>query len=120
MVLARSRGLVVGRGRLSLSGAGLLALAAGGWFAVAPWAWPVVENTRAFFVGAPPLRLLENITGYALGPGLIVAACGAFFLGWASRHQDTGSSIVTDELFAPPPAVETYTPPAVEAPAVQN
>jgi hypothetical protein len=116
MVLARSRGMVVGRGRLGLSGAGLFALAAGGWFAVAPWAWPVVENTRAFFVGAPPLRLLENISGYALGTGLIVAGCGAFFLGWASRHQNTGSSIVTDEVFAPPPAVTTQVapPPAVE------
>src|ERR1700728_3204813 len=50
VVLARSRGVVVGRGRLSLAGAGLSVLAAGAWFAVAPWAWPVIDNTRAYFV----------------------------------------------------------------------
>jgi hypothetical protein len=27
-------------------------------------------------------------------------------MGWASRHQDTGTGVVTDETFAPPP-VET-------------
>jgi hypothetical protein len=123
MVLARSRGMVVGRGRLSLAGSGLLALAAGAWFAVAPWAWPVVENTRAYFVGTSPLRLLANVGGYALGPGLIVAACGAFFLGWATRHQDTGGSVVTEERFAPvaPATGEGYVPAGQQAyaPATQ-
>jgi hypothetical protein len=106
VVVAGSRGLVVGRGRLSLAGAGLLVMVAGAWFAVAPWAWPVVDHTSSYFVSATPLRMLANIGGYALGPGLIATACGAYFMGWASRHQDTGTGVVTDETFAPPP-VET-------------
>jgi hypothetical protein len=109
VVLSRSRGLVMGRGRLSLAGAGLIVVAAGAWFAVAPWAWPVVENTRTYFVATSPLRFLANISGYALGPGLLAVACGAFFLGWASRHQDTGTAVLRDEVFAP---VQASAPPA--------
>src|SRR5580658_2981795 len=67
MVLFSSRGMVVGRGRFSLAGAGLIVLASGAWFAVAPWAWPVINNRNAYFVPAAPLRMLENVTGYALG-----------------------------------------------------
>jgi hypothetical protein len=114
MVLARARGLVVGRGRLSLAGAGVVVLVCGAWFAVAPWAWPVIDNTRSYFVNASPLRVLANISGYALGPGVIAASCGAFFLGWATRHQDTGGQVVAnqapmiaDRNFAPSTAVET-------------
>jgi hypothetical protein len=97
-VLASSQGLVVGRGRLSLATAGLIVLACGGWFALGPWAWPVVDNTSAFFVFASPLHLLANVAGYAIGPGVIVAACGAFFMGWAARHQEVAP------LTAPPQA----------------
>lgn len=104
MVVGSFRGIVVGRGRLSLAGAGLIVLVSGAWFAAAPWAWPVIDNTRAYFAAAAPLRTLANISGYALGPGLLAAGCGAFFLGWASRHQTTGSSVVTDEMLAPPPS----------------
>lgn len=94
MVLGSTRTRVVGRGRLSLAGAGLVTLACGAWFAVAPWAWPVVDNRHSFFVLASPLHQLANIAGYALGPGMIVAACGAFFLGWAARHQSMGAATV--------------------------
>jgi hypothetical protein len=104
VVLGRSRGMVVGRGRLSLAGTGLIVLAAGAWFAVAPWAWPVIDNTRAFFGAATPLRTLANVGGYALGPGLIASGCGAYFIGWASRHQGTGGAVVPNEATAPPPA----------------
>jgi hypothetical protein len=107
VVLAGSRGLVVGRGRMSLAGAGLLVLASGAWFVAAPWAWPVIRHSGPYFVGASPLHTLANIAGYALGPGLIAAACGSFFMGWASRHQNTGSTVVTDQTFATPPPAET-------------
>jgi hypothetical protein len=110
-VLAGSRGLVVGRGRMSLAGAGMLVLACGAWFAVAPWAWPVIQTSNAYFVGASPLHTLANLAGYALGPGLIAAACGAFFVGWASRHQNTGQSVVTRETASTPTAA-----PAAAAP----
>jgi hypothetical protein len=104
MVLAGSRGLVMGRGRVSLAGAGMIVLICGAWFAAAPWAWPVIQNTGAYFVGASPLRTLANIAGYALGPGLIAAACGAFFMGWASRHQNTAHTIISREPATAPPA----------------
>jgi hypothetical protein len=86
MLSAGSR-LAFGFGRLSLAGAGLLALAAGGWFVLGPAAWPVLVNTHAYFVGGSPFRVLEYLAGYSLGTGLIVAAGGAFALGWSMRHQ---------------------------------
>jgi hypothetical protein len=106
MVLGRARGIVVGRGRMGLATAGLIVLAVGGWFAIAPWAWPVIDNTRAYFALASPLRYLANLAGSAVGPGLIVASCGAFFLGWASRHQNVGTTLVRDvpRDVAPAPA----------------
>ncbi len=106
MVLAGSRGLVVGRGRTSLAGAGLIVIACGAWFTAAPWAWPVIRNSGPYFVAASPLHTLANIAGYALGPGLIAAACGAFLMGWASRHQNTGI-VATHGTLAPPQPVET-------------
>lgn len=96
MVLASARGMVIGRGRLGLATAGLIVLACGAWFAVAPWAWPVIHNDHAYFAPASPLRSLAYVGGSAVGPGLIVAACGAFFLGWASRHQKVGTAVVRD------------------------
>jgi hypothetical protein len=81
--------LAFGFGRVSLAGAGLLALAAGAWFVIGPAAWPVLERTHAYFTGGSPLRVLEYVTGYSLGTGLVVAAGGAFALGWSMRHQRT-------------------------------
>jgi len=79
--------LAVGFGRMSLATAGLLALAAGGWFIIGPTAWPVLVNTHAYFVGGSPVRVLENVVGYSLGTGAVIAAGGAFALGWSTRHQ---------------------------------
>jgi hypothetical protein len=123
IVIASSRGLVVGRGRVSLAGAGLIVLVCGAWFAFAPWAWPVVDNTGTYFVAATPLRALANIAGYALGPGLIVASCGAFFMGWAIRHQDTGVPMLSNQTVAPPtvaPPVENQTVATPATTPVQN
>jgi hypothetical protein len=101
MVLASTRAMVVGRGRISLASAGLVAMACGAWFAVAPWAWPVVDNRSSFFVLASPLHQLADVAGYAVGPGMIIAACGAFFLGWAARHQELGAVAPTRATTAP-------------------
>ncbi|HXW39166.1 MAG TPA: hypothetical protein VEJ44_05680 [Acidimicrobiales bacterium] len=107
VVLTGTRGLTVGRGRLSLASAGMIVMACGAWFAIAPWAWPVIQNSPAYFVGASPLHTLANIGGYALGPGVIAAACGAFFVGWASRHQSTSAAVVTPQRFGGPETGET-------------
>lgn len=77
----------VARRRLGLSTAGLIAVACGAWFVIGPLAWPIVDNTGRYFVLAAPLRSLANHVGYSFGPGLILAACGAFALGWAARHD---------------------------------
>jgi hypothetical protein len=73
--------------RVALTGGGLVAVASGAWFVVGPLAWPVLVNGGRYFVSASPLGSLEYQVGYALGPGLILAACGAFAMGWAARHD---------------------------------
>ncbi|HWE68867.1 MAG TPA: hypothetical protein VG205_00820 [Acidimicrobiales bacterium] len=87
----------VGRRRASLTLAGLVAVVCGAWFVVGPLAWPIVHNTGPYFVTAAPLRGLANQVGYSFGPGLILAACGAFAMGWAVRHnrplEATGSDV---------------------------
>jgi hypothetical protein len=87
LVLAQTKGIAVGRGRLSLTLAGLIAMVCGAWFIVGPLAWPVITTHGAYFVAASPLRNLAHQVGYALGTGLILAVCGGFITGWASRHQ---------------------------------
>jgi hypothetical protein len=77
----------VGLHRLELTIGGLLALASGAWFVIGPAAWPVLVSNGRYFVSASPLRELAFQIGYSLGPGLIVAASGAFAIGWAARHN---------------------------------
>jgi hypothetical protein len=73
--------------RIGLTGGGLFAIASGAWFIIGPLAWPVLVNGGRYFISAPPMRELEFQVGYALGPGLILGACGAFAIGWAARHD---------------------------------
>jgi hypothetical protein len=77
----------VARRRAGLTGAGLVAVVCGAWFVIGPLAWPIVHNVGPYFVTANPLRGLANQVGYSFGPGLILAACGAFAMGWAVRHN---------------------------------
>ena len=77
----------VGRGRLSLGTAGVLLMACGAWFAIGPLAWPVLYHGDYFVHAVSPLRFLAYDVGYAIGTGLIVAACGGFVTGWAHRHR---------------------------------
>jgi hypothetical protein len=103
-IIAQARGISVGRGRLSLAGAGVLLMACGAWFAVGPLAWPlVVSNSAHYFVAVPPSTLLANEVGYSLGTGLLLVFCGAFTLGWASRHQPK-STIVNEGVAGGSPA----------------
>ena len=86
-IWARSSNLSIGGGRIGLASAGCVALVCGAWFVIGPFAWPVIDSTHSYFVAASPLRLLANLIGYSLGPGMMLVACGAFALGWAVRHQ---------------------------------
>ena len=87
VVIAESRGIVVGRGRLSLAMAGTLLMVCGAWFAVGPLAWPVISNGSGYFMASTHLRVLAYEVGYSIGTGLILVVCGAFVDGWAARHQ---------------------------------
>ncbi len=96
------RAWAVGRRRLSLTVAGTVAVACGAWFVIGPLAWPVITDVSGYFVPAAPLRNLANQVGYALGPGLILAACGAFGMGWAARHNRPLESAKAPEETAEP------------------
>jgi len=86
MISAGSR-LGLGIGRVSLAMLGLIVLACGAWFVIGPLAWPVLLHASGYFVGASQLHMLANEVGYSFGPGLILAACGGFALGWSVRHR---------------------------------
>ena len=119
LILARAPGTVQRSSRFGLGSAGLLALAAGGWFVVGPWAWQLTLGSSSYLVPATPLRTLANLLGYSFGPGLILAGCGAFALGWAVRHQRPPLAVpavtgpVASEQVSSPPVRETgVAPPA--------
>ncbi|HEY1733497.1 MAG TPA: hypothetical protein VGG23_03540 [Acidimicrobiales bacterium] len=76
-----------GRGRADLVLLGGATVVGGAWFAVGPWAWPVLRSVGPYFVVATPFRVLTFELGYALGPGLVLMACGGFVIGWAARHR---------------------------------
>jgi hypothetical protein len=86
-VMARSRSVDVGRGRFTLSMAGMIMILCGAWFALGPWVWPVLSSSSHYFVPASGLRLLEYVLGYSVGTGVIIAACGGYIDGWASRFD---------------------------------
>jgi hypothetical protein len=112
-ILSDTKAMGVGRGRVSLVMGGLTTLIAGAWFIVGPLAWPVLTNNGPYYAGGSPFRILVNQLGYGLGTGAILIFCGAYSLGWASRHQ---SRIVpTSSTGAITPAI---VPTPVDSPAM--
>jgi hypothetical protein len=122
VVLWRTSQVQVVRGRMQLMMAGLITMLCGAWFIVGPTAWPVISTHSAYFAPAAPLRSLLYRVGYAIGTGVILAVCGGYVLGWASRHpisvsatpgsngSSNGSSapMASPELVvAPPPTPAT-------------
>jgi hypothetical protein len=75
-------GAVRPRGRALLAMGGFVAAVCGAWFIVGPLAWRALYGTN-FFVGASGLRELAYWVGYALGPGGLLVALGAFVFGRA-------------------------------------
>jgi hypothetical protein len=133
----------VARRRAGLTVAGLVAVVCGAWFVIGPLAWPIVHNVGPYFVTANPLRGLANQVGYSFGPGLILAACGAFAMGWAVRHnrplepfgadlqpevREESAIIRTEPVStslapppaAPPPAAPPVTSPVGSTPPVES
>jgi hypothetical protein len=92
-LLMMAEGLSNGRARRSILGfAGLLSAVCGAWLVIGPMAWPVLHGT-AFFAGASALRELTYWVGYALGPGALLLALGAFVLG---RPRGTIGTMATE------------------------
>ena len=109
-VIAESRGVTVGKGRLSLATAGTLLILCGAWFAIGSYAWPVLTDSGTYFSSATHMRFLTYELGYSVGVGLVLVMCGAFVVGWASRHSPK-SAVVAESAPAAPPAADTVPEP---------
>src|SRR5580700_2688298 len=111
LIVAESRGIVVGKGRLSLATAGTLLMVCGAWFAIGPLAWPVLSNSGTYFAASSHLRLLAYEVGYSIGVGLVLVVCGAFVDGWASRHQPRATVVHESGVTEPTAAGQAATGP---------
>lgn len=100
-LMAPVRAERIGSRRIGLGAAGTVIVLCGAWFVIGPLAWPVLNNVPGYFAGAAPLRNLANHVGYALGPGLVLAACGAFAIGWAARHNQALGTAMRQVSAAP-------------------
>lgn len=63
----------------TLASAGFVVFLCGAWLAVFPVVWPVI--TGPYFHAASPAMALEHWLGYASGPGILLAAFGAYAMG---------------------------------------
>lgn len=89
-------GLRLGRGRIPLRVAGFVALLCGAWFVIGPSAWPVLQNGHYFVISGPWGTLMREL-GFSFGPGLLIAAFGAYLLGWAGR---AGAAVTREQALA--------------------
>jgi hypothetical protein len=67
-----------------LVSAGFLIFLCGAWFASVPVVWPVLVGS--YFRHASPSLTLAYWMGSAIGPGVLLAAFGAFAMGRAGRE----------------------------------
>jgi hypothetical protein len=72
-----------------LVSAGLLIFLCGAWFASVPVVWPVLVGS--YFRDASPSLTLAYWMGSATGPGVLLAAFGAFAMGRAGRETHKNS-----------------------------
>jgi len=72
-----------------LVSAGLLIFLCGAWFASVPVVWPVLVG--GYFRDASPSLTLAYWMGSATGPGVLLAAFGAFAMGRAGRETHENS-----------------------------
>ena len=68
---------------------GLVLFACGAWLSVAPVVWPVIVGP--YFLSASPSDTLAHWLAYASGPGLLIAAFGAYTMGRAGRPGRAGT-----------------------------
>jgi hypothetical protein len=72
-----------------LVSAGFLIFLCGAWFASVPVVWPVLVGS--YFRHASPSLTLGYWMGSATGPGVLIAAFGAFAMGRAGRETHENS-----------------------------
>jgi hypothetical protein len=72
-----------------LVSAGFLIVLCGAWFASVPVVWPVLVGS--YFRDASPSLTLAYWMGSATGPGVLLAAFGAFAMGRAGRETHENS-----------------------------
>lgn len=66
-----------------LASAGFVVFLCGAWLTVFPVVWPVIMGT--YFHAASPSMTLAHWLGYASGPGILLAAIGAYAIGRSRR-----------------------------------
>jgi hypothetical protein len=71
---------------------GFMLFLCGAWLAVVPVAWPVLVGP--YFHLASPTMTLEHWLGYASGPGVLLAAFGAFIIGRAGHRTVSDTTVV--------------------------
>jgi hypothetical protein len=79
LVLASARRPVGTQSAGTLASAGFVVFLCGAWLAVFPVVWPVIM--APYFHAASPSMTLANWLGYASGPGILLAAFGAYAMG---------------------------------------
>jgi len=82
IVIARRPSGTLASSRLAV--AGFMIFLCGAWFASVPVAWPVLVGS--YLHTASPSLTLHYWMGLAIGPGVLLAAFGAFAMGRAGRE----------------------------------
>jgi hypothetical protein len=81
LVLAGARRPLGTQSAGTLASAGFVVFLCGAWLTVVPVVWPVIMSP--YFHSPSPSMTLAHWLGYASGPGLLLAAFGAYVMGRA-------------------------------------
>jgi hypothetical protein len=79
LILAGARRPVGAQPAGTLASAGFVVFLCGAWLSVFPVVWPVISSP--YFHAASPSMTLAHWLGYASGPGILLAAFGAYVMG---------------------------------------
>jgi hypothetical protein len=70
---------------------GFVTAVCGAWLVVGVFAWPTFRTSGAVFVGATPLRQLDYLIGWSLGPGALLVLLGGCAIGLGLRGRATAA-----------------------------
>jgi hypothetical protein len=89
LVLGTARGQGLGSS-MALRTWGFVLFLCGAWLTVVPVVWPVLVGP--YFHAASPTMTLAYWMGYSSGPGVLLAAIGAYVIGRARRQRMVDST----------------------------